>query len=64
MNDANGKYPCGGEGAVDAARRDFTSDEQWRQVLRLAWRPAWSIRSRKGCLAPLIRWWKERRHTR
>jgi len=30
-------------------------------ILRLAWRPAWSMRSRKGCLEPLIAWWKCRR---
>ncbi|WP_417512933.1 hypothetical protein [Minwuia sp.] len=26
----------------------------WTKVTRLAWRPAWSIRSRKGSLAPFL----------
>jgi len=34
--------------------------ENWEQVIEMAWRPAWSIRSRKGCLAPFITWWKRR----
>ena len=51
-------------GAAKVVRSDFADDEQWRQVLRVAWRPAWQIRSRKGCLAPFVRWWKERRHPR
>jgi hypothetical protein len=51
MTDADGEHQ---------RRGDVVADEQWREVLRLAWRPAWAIRSRKGCLAPFIRWWKER----
>ena len=35
--------------------------ENWEQILGKAWRPAWSIRSRKGCLAPFIAWWKQRK---
>jgi len=34
--------------------------ENWEQIIGMAWRPAWSIRSRKGCLAPFIAWWKQR----
>ncbi|MGD2139446.1 MAG: hypothetical protein PVH25_03545 [Burkholderiales bacterium] len=51
MIETNGEPVRAGE--VDAQR-------QWEQVLKMAWRPAWSIRSRKGCLAPLIDWWKAR----
>ncbi|MEZ5590008.1 MAG: hypothetical protein R3F53_04595 [Gammaproteobacteria bacterium] len=29
------------------------SAEEWDRVIRLAWRPVWSIRSRRGCLAVL-----------
>lgn len=32
----------------------------WEGILKLAWRPAWSMRSRKGCLAPFIAWLKRR----
>ena len=35
--------------------------ESWDTFTRLAWRPAWSIRSRRGALAPLIQWWRSRR---
>ena len=35
-------------------------EQQWDEIIRQAWRPAWSIRSRKGCLAPFITWWRER----
>jgi len=24
----------------------------WHEVIKLAWRPSWSIRSRRGALAP------------
>jgi hypothetical protein len=37
------------------------SPEQLAKVVALAWRPAWSIRSRAGCLAPLFAWWASRR---
>jgi len=33
--------------------------EELRAIVLSAWRPAWSIRRRVGCLAPLIAWWKE-----
>ncbi|HUU72156.1 MAG TPA: hypothetical protein VMW70_06000 [Burkholderiales bacterium] len=39
----------------------FPAGEQWEAVLARAWRPAWSIRSRKGCLAPFVAWWRQRR---
>ncbi len=26
----------------------------WREVSRLAWRPAWSIRSRRGSIGPFV----------
>ena len=35
----------------------------WRKVMRLSWRPAWSIRSRRGSIAPfldMIREWRTR----
>jgi len=60
MNDTNAKQPLHGDEIANAVRSDFSIDEQWRQVLRRAWRPAWQIRSRKGCLAPFIAWWKAR----
>jgi hypothetical protein len=62
MNDVTDKQPLHGKKPANGNRSDFAADEQWRQVLRVAWRPAWQIRSRKGCLAPFIRWWKARRH--
>lgn len=35
--------------------------ESWDTFTKLAWRPAWAIRSRRGSLAPLIEWWRQRR---
>ena len=64
MNETNDKQPLRGENAANVARGDFSTDEQWRQVLKVAWRPAWQIRSRKGCLEPFVAWWKARRHPR
>ena len=37
---------------ADVATR--SSDEKMQSYAQLAWRPAWSIRSRKGALRPLI----------
>lgn len=37
----------------------------WEKVARLAWRPAWSIRSRRGSVAPFVDmiscWWSSLR---
>jgi hypothetical protein len=35
-------------------------DQSWDTITRLAWRPAWSIRSRRGALKPLIDWWRKK----
>ncbi len=37
------------------------SPERLAAIAALAWRPAWSIRNRVGCLAPLADWWRARR---
>ena len=37
------------------------SEQDWETFTRLAWRPAWSIRSRQGCLKPIVEWWRNRR---
>ena len=37
------------------------SDYHWETFTGLAWRPAWSIRSRSGCLAPILDWWRTHR---
>jgi hypothetical protein len=34
--------------------------EEWAAMTALAWRPAWSMRNRVGCLAPIIAWVGER----
>ncbi|MGI9433591.1 MAG: hypothetical protein ACR2Q4_01970 [Geminicoccaceae bacterium] len=39
------------------------SDDDLRQVAALAWRPAWSIRSRQGTFSLLVNWWRVRRMT-
>lgn len=31
----------------------------WREVSRLAWRPAWSIRSRRGSVGPFMEMLRE-----
>ncbi|MEM7508292.1 MAG: hypothetical protein AAF415_16280 [Pseudomonadota bacterium] len=45
-----GPYPRTPEG--DLALPD--AEIEWDDVCRLAWRPAWSIRSRKDSLAPFL----------
>ncbi len=40
------------------------SAQSWDTMTRLAWRPAWSIRSRRGALKPLIDWWRDRQSKR
>lgn len=52
---------------VAAANRDVSSDptekrsdETWETISGMAWRPAWSIRSRQGTLRVLLDWWKNR----
>jgi hypothetical protein len=45
-------------------RFEFDPDSDWADVIRLAYRPAWSIRSRQGSLAPLLqafRTWRRKR---
>lgn len=42
------------DGNADVGRK--TPPEQLRRVTELAWRPAWSIRSRRGSVRPLIDW--------
>ena len=40
---------------------DTDGELDWRKVMRLSWRPAWSIRSRRGSVAPfldMIREWR------
>ncbi len=32
------------------------SDDVWRDVTRLAWRPAWGIRNRQGSVSLLLAW--------
>ncbi len=49
---------------ADNSNHDFPAGRQWEAILERAWRPAWSIRSRRGCLAPFIAWWRERRFAR
>ncbi|MGB7304546.1 MAG: hypothetical protein WBD13_09735 [Burkholderiaceae bacterium] len=48
------------DGQADVSRE--TPQEQWRRVTELAWRPAWSIRSRRGSLRPLLHWLREKRN--
>ena len=41
-------------------RKDRDLDaERLDPIIALAWRPAWSMRRRVGCLAPLIAWWRQ-----
>jgi len=35
------------------------SEETSESITALAWRPAWSIRSRRGSLKALTDWWRE-----
>ncbi len=37
------------------------SDDVWREVTRLAWRPAWGLRNRQGSLSLLLAWYRQRR---
>ena len=37
-------------------QRGLPTRRDWERVLGLAWRPAWSMRSRKGSLALLASW--------
>jgi len=46
---------------TDSNHSQAAAQQQWDEIVRLAWRPAWSIRSRKGCLAPFVSWWRQRR---
>ncbi|MGH1357342.1 MAG: hypothetical protein ACRBC3_01125 [Burkholderiaceae bacterium] len=52
---------------VAAANKDVSNDptakrseQTWETISAMAWRPAWSIRSRKGTLSVLLEWWKNR----
>ncbi len=49
---------------ADSSNHNFPDDQQWKAILERAWRPAWSIRSRKGCLEPVVAWWRRRRFVR
>ncbi len=40
------------------------AEKQWQAIVKLAWRPAWSMRSRRGCFAPFIAWWRQQRDKR
>ncbi len=49
---------------VAAANRDVSEDpteprseQTWETISAMAWRPAWSIRSRRGSLRALMDWW-------
>ena len=39
------------------------STQGWDTVTKLAWRPAWSIRSRRGSLKAIWTGWRDRRHS-
>jgi len=41
------------ETATDQRRIDLMTE--------LAWRPAWAIRSRRGVISQLVKWWKCRK---
>lgn len=45
--EALAKTPAGAAG-------DAPPELDWNMVTALAWRPAWSIRSRRGSLAPFL----------
>jgi len=54
--------------AADAAARDAAAEPSgeaealdWKRVMALSWRPAWSIRSRRGAWAAVRAFWRERR---
>jgi hypothetical protein len=58
--------PLAGNGPVSSRLSDMRASgdpapPDWGLVLDAAWRPAWSIRSRRGALVPLIAWWRGRR---
>jgi hypothetical protein len=48
------------DGIREESGHNFPEGDEWEAVLERAWRPAWSIRSRKGCLAPIVTWWRKR----
>ncbi len=52
-----------GHGTGGRVPRDL-SPERLAAITALAWRPAWSMRNRVGCLAPLADWWRERRRAK
>ena len=37
------------------------SEENQRREIALAWRPAWSIRNRKGTIQLIVDWWRRLR---
>ena len=37
------------------------SEQSWETISGMAWRPAWSIRSRRGTWRVLRDWWRERK---
>lgn len=36
------------------------SDDDWQEMTRLAWRPAWGIRSRQGAISLLLAWFRKK----
>ena len=44
------------ESATDHRRIDLMTE--------LAWRPAWAIRSRRGVISMIVRWWKARNNNK
>lgn len=45
-------------GKTDEGRQRSQADRDWQDVLKLAWRPAWQIRSRRGTFPLLSAWLK------
>ena len=42
-----------------ATPADTDGQLDWRKVMKLSWRPAWSIRSRRGSIAPFLQMLRE-----
>ena len=41
---------------TESANENLPAAKDWYGIIKLAWRPAWSMHSRKGGLAPFIAW--------
>lgn len=61
--DENGR-PSPEKSRAYPTRADTDGELDWRKVMRLSWRPAWSIRSRKGSLAPFLDMIRDLRRSR